>query len=132
MLPKLKSHDYSKSKAYYEAMKGGMFMTKNSLRQLQDAIDELDIAIQNLRCIAAARHHLTWQVRSKLHRVMHMPLLAALINPMCLNCYVRESQVGASQKVWRASVRGNFHWHVQSTVLAKRWLVLLLRFELET
>lgn len=116
---------------YYAAMGTTMFMTQASLSRLQAAIDEMGIAMQRLRHIAGSRNELSWQVRPKLHKAMHMPLFASIINPMSLNCYVRESQVGTSQKVWKGSVAGRYQRHVQRSVLAKRWLGLLLRLELE-
>jgi hypothetical protein len=118
-------------KEYYDVMATTMFMSEEALQRLQIAVDEMGIALQCLRHIAGARSQLIWQVRPKAHKAMHMPFFAAIVNPMALNCYVRESQVGTSQKVWRASVRGKYMSHVQRTVLAKRWFGLLLRYERE-
>ena len=118
-------------KEYYDLTGMTMFMSEGSLQRLQIAVDEMGLALQRLRHIAAQRNQLIWQVRPKVHKAMHLAFFAAIVNPMALNCYVRESQVGTSQKVWRASVRGKYQPHVQRTVLAKRWLGLLLLLERE-
>ena len=108
-----------------------MFMSAAELRGLADACDDMGASLQGLRGLAAARNELVWQVRPKCHKAMHLPYFASVINPHSLNCYVRESQVGTSQRVWRASVQGRWVLHAQRTVLAKRWLGLLLRLEAE-
>ena len=114
----------------YEIIAGGaMFLTQDELRRFGDAVDEFGISMQSLRHVAHMRSQLAWQVRPKCHKAMHMPLFASIINPGSLNCYVRESQIGTSQRVWRSSVKGRHHNHAQRTVLAKRWLGLLLRIE---
>lgn len=106
-----------------------MFMKDAEVRALADACDEMGVSLQGLRHFAASRNELAWQVRPKCHKAMHLPMFASVINPYYLNCYVRESQVGTSQRVWRSSVHGQWGPHVQRTVLAKRWLGLLLRLE---
>lgn len=106
-----------------------MFMTDAQLQRLRLVVDNFGIALQSLRGEAEARNQLVYQVRPKVHKAMHLPLFASIINPRCVNCYVDESQMGTSQRVWRASVKGKYSNHVQRTVLAKRWLALLLRFE---
>ena len=108
----------------------GMFPNDAELMQMQDTIDDWGIALQRLRCEAHARDQLLWQIRPKCHRVLHLPFFAAVVNPNSLNCYIRESQVGTSQKVWKASVKGRYRLVAQRTVLARRWLGLLLRLEM--
>jgi hypothetical protein len=106
-----------------------MFFTDAELQSLQDAVGEFGIGLQSLRGLAAADHSLLWQVRPKAHKAMHIPFFANIINPSAVNCYADESQMGTSQKVWRASVKGKYQQHIQRSVLAKRWLALVLRFE---
>eukprot|EP00959_Pyramimonas_sp_CCMP1952_P033536 704065-Pyramimonas_sp.AAC.1 len=60
---------------------------------------------------------------------MHIPEQAAIINPKFENCYIDESLIGSTQKVWKASVHGKYAAHVQRAVLAKRWLSVVLRLE---
>ena len=116
---------------FYNLMEScGMFPTDAELMQMQEAVDDWGIALQKLRAAAHARDQLLWQVRPKCHKVLHLPLFAGILNPAALNCYIRESQIGTSQKVWKSSVRGRYRNVAQRTVLARRWLGLILRLEM--
>jgi len=106
-----------------------MFPNDVELTRLRDATDEFGIGLQTLRGVSSIEGQLLWQVRPKAHKAMHTPFFAQVISPSAVNCYINESQIGTSQQVWRASAKGKYHASIQRTMLAKRWLALLLRFE---
>lgn len=106
-----------------------MIMNDVHLSALAAAVDDMGVSLQGLRHAASLRNEFSWQVRPKCHKAMHLPFFAAIVNPYFLNCYIRESQVGTSQKVWRSCLSGKWGLHAQRTVLAKRFLGLLLRLE---
>lgn len=106
-----------------------MFLSDADLRRLDELVCDCGTALQYLRCWAEGEELLMWQIRPKAHKVMHLPMMASILNPYYVNCYADESQVGTSVRVWKASVRGRYQSTVQHNVLAKRWLAVLLRFE---
>ena len=120
----------SKLERFYDIIGNApMIMNDDELNALDDTCADLGIALQSLRHAASIRKELVWQVRPKAHKAMHLPFFASVVNPHFLNCYVRESQIGTSQKVWRSVVKGVWRPHAQKTVIAKRWLGVLLRVE---
>ena len=106
-----------------------MFISDDGLRQMREVVDDFGAAYQRLRAWARDKHFLRWQVRPKVHKAMHIPDQAAIINPKFENCYIDESLIGSSQKVWKASVHGKYASYVHRTSLAKRWLSIILRLE---
>jgi hypothetical protein len=106
-----------------------MFMDDATLQRLGEVVVDFGIAVQYLRSWAETNQLLFWQVRPKLHKAMHMPFEASVINPRTVSCYSDESQVGTSARVWKGSVKGKYKDHVQRAVLAKRWLAVLIRYE---
>lgn len=119
-------------KEFYVILDTTMFLNDNELGRLAEVVDDFGIALQALNHQASLANELRWKVQPKCHKMMHLPLFASILNPMSLNCYIRESQVGTSQHVWKSLVRGRYQDHVQRLVLAKRWLALLLRFEIDS
>ena len=106
-----------------------MFLDDATLARFREIVFDFGIAYQYLRAWAEENRLLMWQVRPKSHKAMHMPLVASVINPRCVSNYADESQIGTTTRVWKGSVTGRYKAHVQRTVLAKRWLAVLLRYE---
>ena len=106
-----------------------MFFDNPTLFEFRELVNDVGIALQYLKAWAAEQNMLMWQIRPKAHKAMHLPMIASLINPRSVSNYANESQTGTSTRVWKGSVSGRYKAHIQRTVLAKRWLAVLLRFE---
>ena len=114
----------------YDIMKSSpMFLDAPSLGRFQTVVSEFGVALQRLRAWAEDRHELSWQVRPKAHKTMHLPFIASVINPRSVSNYADESQIGTTTRVWKGSVSGRYKAHVQRIVLAKRLRAVLLRYE---
>ena len=107
----------------------GMFLTDDELLRFDNAVVGFGVAMQGLREWGRSRSLDVWQVRPKLHKAMHLPLMSTMINPRCVSCYINESQIGTTTRTWKGSVSGRYKGHVQKTVLGKRWLGAILRLE---
>ena len=90
---------------------------------------EFGLNYQWLRNVSRANNHPVALVRTKVHKMQHLPKFAQLINPIHVQCYGEESLIGTTAKVWRASMRNKYKDHAQRTVLIKRTTGVLLRFE---
>ena len=108
-----------------------MFHSDAEVEQLRVITTAFGTAYQRLRGIAMGKGDFSWQLKPKVHKFMHMPFLASVMNVRCASCYADESAVGTTCGVWKRSVAGRYKRHVQRNVLTKRWLAVLLRFELE-
>ena len=109
--------------------RAGMFLSNTELEQFREHVHEWGISLQFLRAWAEGAGSLYFQVRPKAHKVLHLPMVAATINPNYVSNYACESQIGTTTLVWKGSVSGRYKRSVQKTVLAKRWLAVLLRYE---
>ena len=68
-----------------------------------------------------------WEIAQKVHKMQHVPMMAAIINPRYVQCYAPESLIGTTTKVWKRSMSGRWKRAVQNVVLTKRLLGVLLR-----
>ena len=60
--------------------------------------------------------------RTKVHRMQHLPRLAGIINPRCVQCYGEESLTGTTTQVWRKCVNGRYDKSAtQCVVEAYHW-----------
>ena len=75
------------------------------------------------------QQRLLFNVTPKVHKMQHLPFYADALNPRYVQCYGEESLIGTTAKVWKSSMSGRYQKRVQETVLLKRTLGLLLRFE---
>ena len=115
---------------FYNILYGApMFMPAETISRLKDVCVKFGGAYQ--RCRQDARHNgvLAWPVKVKTHKMQHVPMLCSVINPVFVQCYAEESQIGTTTKVWKGSVAGRYKAVVQRNVLAKRFTALLLRLE---
>ena len=69
-------------------------------------------------------------VRTKVHKMQHLPRFAGIINPRYVQCYGEESLIVTTVQVWKKCMRGRYDRHAQRNVLLKRITGLLLRYEL--
>lgn len=70
-----------------------------------------------------------FQVKPNIHKMMHVPMLARVLNPRYVQNYCEESLVGTCTKVWARSVAGRYRQHAQPTVLTNKLVGQLLRYE---
>eukprot|EP00959_Pyramimonas_sp_CCMP1952_P017985 381448-Pyramimonas_sp.AAC.1 len=82
-----------------------------------------------LRQAAKLAGKLRWKITPKVHRLQHVPDYARLLNPRWVQNYGEESLVGTNTAIWHKTMRGRYQKSVQSIVLLKRTLGLLLRLE---
>ena len=82
-----------------------------------------------LREIARVKKWPLWNVTPKVHKMQHVPLLATVLNPRCVQNYAEESLIGTCTAIWARSVSGRYSTVAQRAVLAKRLTGLLLHFE---
>ena len=83
-----------------------------------------------LREIARVKKWPLWNVTPKVHKMQHVPLLATVLNPRCVQNYAEESLIGTCTAIWARSVAGRYRSVVQRAVLAKKLVGLLLHFEM--
>ena len=116
---------------YYTILYGEpMFLQAPVLDRLQKVCDDFGLYYQRLRELSRRSGVLAFPVRPKVHKFLHIPSIAASINPRCCQCYAEESCVGTVAKTWAGSKKGRYLQSVQRVVLVKRLLALLLRIEL--
>ena len=70
-----------------------------------------------------------FDVTPKVHKLQHVPMVCEFVNMRFIQCYLEESAVGTTTRIWMKSMAGRWRRRVQRTVLAKRFLGLFLRFE---
>ena len=109
---------------------GPRFLLPPAMMQLREHCSAFGVHYCRLRALARRFHKLAWPVRPKVHKVMHIPEIAACINPRHAQCYGEESAVGSVTLTWKKSISGRYAKTVQKTVLAKRLTAMLLRLEL--
>ena len=85
---------------------------------------------QWLRDIGRRNGDLIAPVRTKVHKMQHLPRFAGIINPRYVQCYGEESLIGTTVQVWKKCMRGRYDKQAQRNVLLKRITGLLLRYEL--
>ena len=122
----------SKLEEWYAALKSaGLCFTDHELHELQQITDDLTFAWQSLRAIAQKKSRLHWQIKGKAHKLCHMPFWAGILNPRIVSCYSDESHIGTVCSVWKGSMGGTYAQHVQRNVLLKRFLGVVVRYELD-
>jgi hypothetical protein len=122
----------SKLEEWYLALKdAGMFMSDAELESFEQITLDLVTTLQTLRAEGQMQSTLTWHIKPKSHKLCHLPLYASLVNPRFVGCYKDESHVGTVCKAWKASMSGRFQDHVEKTVLVKRFLGVVIRYEVD-
>ena len=114
----------SKLEEFYVALNtAGTFLNDERQRNFSEICQDLGMAAQR-------RGALRWQIRPKMHRMLHFPLLSASISPRAVSCLADETHIGTICNTWKRSVAGRCQANAQFNVLHKRLLGVLLRFEL--
>ena len=88
------------------------------------------VSYMHLRECAKRKNWMLWNVTPKVHRMQHLVLLSSVMNPRFLQNYAEESLIGTCTKIWARSVAGRYRSVVQTTVLVKKIVGLLLHFEI--
>ena len=110
----------------------GMFMSDPALAALRHAVVSFGRHYQWLRQESRRLELMAFPVKPKIHKLQHLPLYAALINPRFVQCYSEEALMGTISKTFKKSISGRYAGVVQETILLKRVMALLLRFEMGT
>ena len=115
---------------YYELIYSEpLFMSEAAVARLEEVLIELGEAWMDLREMARERGLQLWKISSKVHKIMHTGVWSRALNVRFVQCYSEESQMGSTTSVWHESMRGQYAGGIQSMVLLKRTLALLLRLE---
>ena len=70
---------------------------------------------------------LLWKQQPKLHRVVgHLPVQTRLINPRVVQGYTSESMVGTMAGIYKKSMDGPHHKHVQHKFATKYCTAMLI------
>ena len=104
-------------------------MSEAAVARLEEVLIELGEAWMDLREMARERGLQLWKISSKVHKIMHTGVWSRALNVRFVQCYSEESQMGSTTSVWHESMRGQYAGGIQSMVLLKRTLALLLRLE---
>ena len=105
------------------------FPSDQTIKTLKDVC--IEFGEHFMRCREHARIHeiLLWRVTGKVHKMQHPPAMAQIMNPSHVACYLEESLVGTTVRVWKQSMYGRYEQMIQHRVLLKRLCGLMLRFE---
>ena len=115
---------------FYEVLyRAPMFMCDADLADLRVALGVFGENLMRLREQARLLRKLRFNVTPKCHRMQHCHNYAGVLNPRWVQNYSEESLMGTTSKVWEKTMVGRYQKSAQSTVLIKRVLGLLLRFE---
>ena len=81
------------------------------------------------REICRQSHTLAFNSIPKVHYMQHFIELCELINPRFVQVYKEESHIGTMTQIWARSARGRYRRSAQCTVLTKRVVALVIRWE---
>ena len=108
---------------------GVRFFPDEQLVRLKDLVQKFGTTFQCCREMSRQRSFMAFQVTSKVHKTMHIPLIASIINPaFCVN-YAEESNVGTTTRIWKAAKHGRYRARIQRVVLLRRLLAMSMRLE---
>jgi len=106
-----------------------IFMSQQAIDRISEVCIELGHHFMILREHCRRLNILAWNLKPKVHKLQHIPMMCEIMNPRFAQCYSEESLIGTTTKVWKQSMAGRYERVVQRNVLAKRLLGLLLRYE---
>ena len=106
---------------------GGYFLTPAELATTRRQLLRLGLNYQRLAVLAVAENDLAWKQVPKLHYVVgHLAWQCRLINPRYVQTYGSEGMVGKICGIYRASQNGPYAAGLQTTILTKYRLAMLL------
>jgi hypothetical protein len=109
---------------------GNVLLPDGAIAELRSVCVSYGENYQSLREMARHEGDLVAPVRPKVHKFQHVPMFAEIINPTNVQCYMEESQIGTTTKVWKRCVQSRYKKHAQRNVLLKRLTGLLIRCEI--
>ena len=116
---------------YYSLLySASMFVPMPEVARLRTICYEIGEDWLTMREAGVETSELIFKVSPKVHKIQHTPLFAELLNPAHTHAYAEESSIGTNVRVWQKSVAGRYKANVQSVVLSKRLLGVLLRYEI--
>ena len=104
-------------------------MSEDAIARIRRVCVDFGMHFQLLKEYCRENHIFAFNVKPKVHNMQHTPMICEVINPRFIQCYGEESLIGTTTKVWKRSMNGRYKKNVQKSVLAKRNLGLLMRFE---
>ena len=104
-----------------------MFLSDAQVAKVKSTCDDIGLLMMRLRNFAMELQQLFWRITPKVHKLMHLHLYAAVMNPRWVQNYAEESLVGTTTRIWQRAMRGRYDNHAQSNVLLRRLVGLLLR-----
>ena len=106
-----------------------IIMSAAATRRMKEICFDFGEAFMQCREKARVAGELSWEITPKVHKMMHVPQQCAQINPRCVSCYADESAIGSTTRAWKRSMSGRYKAVAQRSVLAKRVVGVLVRFE---
>ena len=106
-----------------------LFMSENAIARIRHVCVDFGMHFQLLREYCREKHIFAFNVKPKVHNMQHIPMICEVINPRFIQCYGEESLIGTTTNFWKRSMNGRYNHLVQKSVLAKRYLGLLVTFE---
>ena len=83
-------------------------LLKNKKHRLRVVTESFGESFMQLREIARVKKWPLWNVTPKVHKMQHVPLLATVLNPRCVQNYAEESLIGTCTAIWARSVSGRY------------------------
>ena len=105
-----------------------MFVPPPALERLQELTVSIGEDWMRLRELSRRASLLHWKITPKVHKLQHVPFYASILNPRFVQCHLEEGLIGTTAKVWQKTMRVRYASSVESVVLAKQTIGLLLRF----
>ena len=107
-----------------------LFPSDTDIGKVRAIINEFGEVIMSLRADSMQRNKLYFKITPKVHKLMHVPMYMEVMNPRWLQAYLEEGLIGSFTKIWQRGVKWRYERQIQSNVLLRRYLGLLLRLEL--
>jgi len=106
------------------------FLARAEVAALSKSLLRLGRNYQRLAVLSTDMGRLAWKQTPKLHYVVaHLATQSELVNPRYVQTYGSEGLVGKICLIYRASQSGPFHATLQTTILAKYRVGMVITFE---
>ena len=116
--------------AFYTVVYGApMFPSDADVERTRTIVNEFGQIMMLLREDSRARNKLYFKISPKVHGMMHVPMYMGVLNPRWLQAYLEEGLAGSVTKIWQKAMRGRYDREIQSNILLRRYVGLLLRLE---
>ena len=116
---------------FYEVLHNEpVFVSDSGISRLHAARNQLGAEYKSLREIAWVADRRDWHSVPKVHKILHYPYFARVINPRAVQNYGEEALIGTVTNTWTRSISERHKKKVQVSLLTKRIVALLLRLAL--